>query len=155
MARTTSAKDGFSCVQIALQHESDLALGLRLEERACRYRIAIGDLHIGEQHAVIWLVDIGVFLDDFRRKTDLAARQPPSFCQPAHRIGFLDTIGSSQIARRQMLTDRRTSLLCSISIVYIARRLFNTMAATGNCGQILVFHASTLPNPTSRREYEM
>ncbi|KIF65954.1 hypothetical protein HY68_38535 [Streptomyces sp. AcH 505] len=54
-------------VQIAAEHDGDLSFGLRLQHLGNWKSAAMSDLHVGEQHTEIGLIDPKLHLNGFCR----------------------------------------------------------------------------------------
>ena len=91
--------------QIIAEHEGDLGLDLGLDQPADGDLGAVFDRHVGEQHAVVRLVDAQLALDGERREADLAADEAPSALDPMGGVDVLDRVGL--LDRGDRVLDRR------------------------------------------------
>ena len=91
--------------EIAAQHKGNLRLHLRLHHVAQRNLRTVATRHIGEQHAVVWLMHAELLLHRERGEADFTAREPPAVLNRARRINRLCGIGPFKIAVRDQGAD--------------------------------------------------
>ncbi len=93
--------------QVPAHDEGDLGLDLGRDQAALRYLFAIGERHIGEQHAEVGLVDPQLLLHHLRGQPDLAPDQAPPGGQRPLGVDLLHPIGHRHIVLGQQVTHRR------------------------------------------------
>ena len=98
---------GLRIAEITGQHERDFSLRLGLQDILRMQHAAVVDLHIGEQHAEVWLIDSKLRLDRFRREAHLAPDDPAAACRPDVSVQGLHRIRPGTVARRKPVPQRR------------------------------------------------
>ena len=105
------------------EDETDLDLDPRVQEAPRLDRHVLEDLHVGEQVAVVGLVDAHHLLHGLRRQPDLVADHPGAFGHPLADVDQLDLVGVDDVDIGMSRTSAERSAPAALGVSQLGSQL--------------------------------